>query len=383
MARRHAPFVLIAALAATVATANPAESVAGAASEAAGRLRAAEAMLAGANGARDRVAALSQTVAAYESGLEALREALRGAGLREAQAKAELAVEEARLQRLTGLMLALGRQTEAGMILHPDGVIESVRAGLVLSDVTQAVAVEAAGMRARLAELSDLRQVQDGALAVLAEGLAGAQSARVALSEAVAGRRELPPPYLADPEARAGLLTAADTLDAFAAGLAAISPGVADPAIRAFAAARGSLPPPVRGTLLRGFEETDAAGVRRPGLILATAPGAPVASPWSATVRYAGALLDYGNVMILEPQAGYLLVLAGLGDVFAAEGSVVAPGTVLGVMPGGPTAREAYFVAVPQAGGANRTETLYMELRDGGAPVDPAPWFTLTGDVTR
>jgi septal ring factor EnvC (AmiA/AmiB activator) len=383
MARRLAPFVLIAALAATVATANPADSVAGAASEAAGRLRAAEAMLAGANGARDRVAALSQTVAAYESGLEALRAALREAGLREAQAKAELAVEEARLQRLTGLMLALGRQTEAGMILHPDGVIESVRAGLVLSDVTQAVAVEASGMRARLTELSDLRQVQDGALAVLAEGLAGAQSARVALSEAVAGRRELPSPYLADPEARAGLLTAADTLDAFAAGLAAISPGVADPAIRAFAAARGSLPPPVRGTLLRGFEETDAAGVRRPGLILATAPGAPVAAPWSATVRYAGALLDYGNVMILEPQAGYLLVLAGLGDVFAAEGSVVAPGTVLGVMPGGPTAREAYFVAVPQAGGANRSETLYMELRDGGAPVDPAPWFTLTGDVTR
>ena len=205
----------------------------------------------------------------------------------------------------------------------------------------------------------------------------------MALSEAVAERRDLPPPYLADPVALAGLLTAAETLDAFAAGLAAISPGVADPAIRSFAAARGSLPLPVRATPLRGFEETDAAGVRRAGLILATAPGAPVAAPWSATVRYAGPLLDYGNVIILEPQAGYLLVLAGLGDLFAAEGSVVAPGTVLGVMPGGPTAREAYFVAVAQAGGANRSETLYMELRDGGVPVDPAPWFTLTGDVTR
>lgn len=377
------PLALAAVLVATVAFADAPDGAGAAAADAAGRLRAAEAMLAGASGARDRVAALSQIVAAYESGLEALREALREAGLSEARARAELSADEARLQRLTGLMLALGRQTEAGMILHPEGVTESVRAGLVLTDVTQSLAAEAAGLRERLADLTDLRQVQEGALAVLSEGLAGAQSARVALSEAVAARRDLPAPYLADPAALARLLTAADTLDTFADGLSQISPPVTDPAIRSFAAAKGNLPLPVRGTLLRGFEETDAAGVRRPGLILATAPGAPVGAPWSATVRYAGPLLDYGNVMILEPQAGYLLVLAGLGDLFAAEGSVVAPGTILGVMPGGPTAREAYFVAGPQAGGANRSETLYMELRNGGAPVDPASWFALTGDATR
>ncbi len=354
-----------------------------AATEAADRLRAAGAMLAAADGARDRVAALSQTVSAYEAGLEALREALRAASLREAEGRSELASEEMRLQRLTGVMLALGRQARVGLVLHPDGAAESLRAGLVLGDVTAAVATEAASLRIRLGEMADLRRVQERAVEVLAAGLDGAQSARVALSRAAAERRDLPPPYLADPAARADLLEAADTLGALAAGLAAIGPAAPDPAPRPFDTARGSLPLPVRGTLLRAYAQPDAAGVTRPGLILATAPGAPVTAPWSATVRYAGSLLDYGNVMILEPQAGYLLVLAGLGDLYAVEGSVIAPGTVLGVMPGGPAAREAYFVAAPQAGGANRSETLYMELRDGGAPVDPAQWFAQTGDETR
>jgi septal ring factor EnvC (AmiA/AmiB activator) len=33
-----------------------------------------------------------------------------------------------------------------------------------------------------------------------------------------------------------------------------------------------------------------------------------------------------------------------------------------------------------QGGGAARSETLYMELRQGKTPVDPAEWFTMTSD---
>ena len=54
--------------------------------------------------------------------------------------------------------------------------------------------------------------------------------------------------------------------------------------------------------MLRGMNEADAAGIKRPGIILATRPGALVNAPTAATIRYVGPLLDYGNVMILEPQ---------------------------------------------------------------------------------
>jgi septal ring factor EnvC (AmiA/AmiB activator) len=365
-----------------------------AATEAADRLRAAEALHAGARGARDRIAALSQTIAAYEAGLEALRSALRTSALRAARAEAELAADEARLMQLTGLMLALDRETGAGLVLHPDGALPSLRAGMVLADVRAALAVETSALAARLAALSDIRAEQAAALALLDAGLASAQDARVDLSEAAAERRDLPAPYLSDPAEVARLLTAADTLDAFAAGLAEIAPAAAA-ATPDFAAAGTALPLPVRGTVLRRFREADAAGIARPGLVVATAPGAPVLAPWAATVRYAGPLLDYANVIVLEPQPGYLIVLAGLGDLYAAEGSVVAPGTVLASMPGaepgdGPeggsaagTGRAAYFGRSAAAGGAYRTETLYMEVRNAGAPVDPAPWFEQAGDATR
>jgi len=389
--RRMAVLALAAALAFPAASQDSGASPGDAAADAAARLRAAEALHAGAAGARDRIAALSQTIAAYEAGLEALREALRGSTLRAARAEAEFEAEQARVMQLTGLMLALDRETGAGLVLHPEGALPSLRAGMVLADLRAALASEAAALSARLAELSDIRAEQAAALALLDGGLAAAQAARVDLSEAAAERRDLPAPYLADPAEVARLLPAADTLDAFAAGLAEIAPA-AVAATPDFAAAGASLPLPVGGTVLRRFGEADAAGVARPGLVVATAPGAPVAAPWAATVRYAGPLLDYANVIVLEPQPGYLIVLAGLGDLYAAEGSVVAPGTVLASMPGADpgagvdgvaTGRAAYFGRAGAAGGAYRTETLYMEVRNAGVPVDPAPWFEQAGDATR
>jgi septal ring factor EnvC (AmiA/AmiB activator) len=129
------------------------------------------------------------------------------------------------------------------------------------------------------------------------------------------------------------------------------------------------------GTILRRGGEADAAGVRRPGLTLATRPRALVTAPWPATIRYRGPLLDYGNVMIVEPGGGYLLVLAGLGTVYGEVGEVVAQGAPLGLM-GGPEPDLAdMLVASEDGGGARDTETLYLELRQGAAAVDPEPWF--------
>ncbi|MEZ5674302.1 MAG: hypothetical protein R3D81_03325 [Thalassovita sp.] len=45
-------------------------------------------------------------------------------------------------------------------------------------------------------------------------------------------------------------------------------------------------------------DESDAAGIARPGVVLATRPRALVTTPTAATIRYLGPLLDYGNVMI-------------------------------------------------------------------------------------
>jgi septal ring factor EnvC (AmiA/AmiB activator) len=132
----------------------------------------------------------------------------------------------------------------------------------------------------------------------------------------------------------------------------------------------------VLGRVIRAYDETDAAGVRRPGWVIATRPLTLVTTPWPATIRYLGPLLDYGQVAIVEPGEGFLLVLAGMGQLFGEVGEVLPQGTPLGLMGGAEAAdSQAFLMTAAQGGGAEATETLYMELRWNGSPVDPTAWF--------
>ena len=328
-----------------------------------------------ADGARDRVAALTQTVRAYEEGLTALREGLRRAAIREATIRAAFEAKRAEIARLTGALAGLEQGQAPLLLLHPAGALGTARAGLLLAEITPALQAEAAALRAELDEAGMLRALQEGAAATLAEGLRGAQAARLALSQAIAERDPLPRRFADDPEALAAILSGADTLESFAAGLTAVPLSGAEAARPSFREARGALPLPVEAVPLRGFGEADAAGVARPGLVLATRPLALVAAPAAATVRYAGPLLDYGNVIVLEPEAGYLVVLAGLGQLYAEADEVVTEGAPLGLMGGTMPGVGEVLDAAQEGGGGERTETLYIELRVGGAPVDPAEWF--------
>ena len=328
-----------------------------------------------AEGARDRVDALTRTVRAYEDGLAALREGLRRVGVREQTIRLAFEAQRAEVERLTGVLAGLERTPEPVALLHPGGPLENARAGMLLAEMAPALQAEADALKAQLQELSLLRSLQEGAAATLAEGLSGVQEARLRLSQAIAEREPLPRRTADDPEALAAILASADTLESFAAGLTAVPLAGPDPEAPPFRDSRGRLPLPVEATVLRGFQVADAAGVARPGLVLATRPQALVTAPAAATVRYAGPLLDYGNVIVVEPGAGYLLVLAGLGQTFAAENEVVPAGAALGLMGGASPSGTEFAGDAQEAGGAERPETLYMELREGGTPVDPAVWF--------
>ncbi|NHB76511.1 murein hydrolase activator EnvC family protein [Rhodobacter calidifons] len=347
-----------------------AETVAEQAARASADLQRAVAALESGVEARDRVAALSQTIRAYEAGLGALRGALREAALRERTLTRNFEAKRDRIGQLLGVLATMEANPGPLLLLHPDGALGTARSGMILADVTPALQAEALKLKAELAELADLRALQLSAGEVLQRGLAAAQTARTALSQAMSDRTDLPRRFTEDPEVLKGLLESADTLDAFAAGLSPDSESD-----RSFAAEKGRLPLPVLGSLLRRPGEADAAGVRRPGVTLATRSHALVTAPWPATIRFRGPLLDYGNVMILEPGDGYLLVLAGMETLYGEVGEVVAAEAPIGLM-GGPATGTAEFVAQgPDGSGGRDTETLYMELRQGAAPVDPIPWF--------
>ncbi|MCC6304591.1 MAG: peptidoglycan DD-metalloendopeptidase family protein [Rhodobacteraceae bacterium] len=350
---------------------------AAAARAAAAALAAAGERLAAAAGAGDRIAALTATIRAYEEGLAALREGLRPVALREAELDRGLAARRTEIARLVGALAAIERMPAPALVLHPDGPLATARLGMLIAEVTPALQAEAEGLAAELGELATLRGVQEGALATLEEGLAAVADARSGLARAVAERRDPPLRAAESPAELAAMAAGAATLAAFADLLAdrRLDPGGAAPD---FPSLRGTLPLPVRGTLLRRAGKADAAGIRRPGLVLATAPRALVTAPAAATIRYLGPLLDYGNVMILEPGTGYLMVLAGLGEVYGAVGEVVQAGSPVGLMGGREVGAGEFLVGDGDASAGGRGETLYLELRLGAEPVDPGPWFEAT-----
>lgn len=330
--------------------------------------------------ARDRVAALTQTIRAYEEGMAILREALRQVELRATTLTLNFNAKRDQIGQLLGVLARMEADPGPLLLLHPDGPVGTARSGMILADVTPALQAEAEALKVELTELAELQSLQIAAGKTLSDGLKAAQDARAALSQAISDRTDLPKRFTEDPEVLRNLLQSADTLEAFASGLSATEE---DPDRQSgFAFSEGKLPLPVFGAILRRPGDSDPAGVRRPGLTLATRPRALVTAPWPATIRYLGPLLDYGNVIVLEPGDGYLLILGGLDSVYGEVGEVIATGAPLGLMGGGSLIDAedgSEFTAGGQDGsGAQGTETLYLELRQGAEPVDPMPWFAAT-----
>ena len=346
-----------------------------AARSAALRLEQATRQLDAAQSARDRVRALTETVAAFEDGLEAMRDGLRRASLREARLTRELQAREAEVAQLLGVLLSMGDRPSPTMLLHPAGPVGTARSGMILADVTPALNARADELRNRLTEITTLRVLQQNAAETLQNGLNGVQDARTALSQALADRTDLPRRFTEDPVRTAILIASTETLEGFASGLSEMTTEEDRSDLPDISNLRGQLPLPVQGQILRRAGEADSAGITRPGLLVATRPRALVTTPAAATIRYRGPLLDYGNVMILEPEAGTLFVIAGLDVVYGGIGEVIPAGFPIGLM-GGQDAEIGEILANSGNGtGTGRSETLYIEVRQDDAPVDPEAWF--------
>lgn len=330
-----------------------------------------------ADSARDRVKALSETVRAYEAGLSAMRDGLRGATIRERVIRLEFENRRDQLSRLLGILQTLERASTPMLLIHPTGPVGTARSGMMMSEVTPALQRQAQELRSQMEELQALRELQTTAEEKLRLGLAGVQQARVELSQAIADRTDLPQRLTDDPVKTQILADGATSLEMFAGSIGVLPPETGATKAIPFEKMRGTLPLPVDGTVLRRFNEVDAAGLQRPGLVIAARPLALVSTPAAATIRYAGAFLDYGNVIILEPQAGYLLVIAGLNEVYGEIGHVVDQNAPVGLLGGNPAGAQEFLIEASDGGSAIAQETLYIELRHNGEPVDPEVWFAI------
>jgi murein hydrolase activator len=128
----------------------------------------------------------------------------------------------------------------------------------------------------------------------------------------------------------------------------------------AFTRLRGKLAWPVSGRLVARFGDARAGGVRWDGVLVATERGAPVKAVCQGRVIYADWLPGLGLLTIVDHGDGYLSLYGHNERLYKAVGEPVATGDTL--------------AAAGDSGGSSRPE-LYFEIRKGGRPVDPRPWF--------
>lgn len=348
-----------------------------AADAAAKRLEQATEMLLVADKAQNRVKALTETVRAFEDGLDAMREGMRKASVQEQALSRRLDAQHEEIAQLLGVLQTIGQNQGPVLLLHPSGPLGTARSGMIVSKITPALESRAAELRVQLRDVSTLRALQQSAADTLYQGLRGAQEARAALSKAIADRTDLPRRFIEDPEKTALLISATETLEGFASGLSQIASEEVPGSLPSIDDRKGKLSFPAEGRIIRSSGEADAAGIVRPGIVMAVRPFALVTTPVPATLRYRGPLLDYGNVVILEPQVGILLVLAGLDVVYGDIGQVLPGGSPIGLMGGEQLSEEndALLIDLSNQTGAQRSQTLYIEMRENSKPVDPEMWF--------
>ena len=120
---------------------------------------------------------------------------------------------------------------------------------------------------------------------------------------------------------------------------------------------------PAQGQISRAYGARLAGGPATQGATVRTNSAAQVVSPAAGEVAYAGSFRSYGNVLILNLDGGYALVLTGLEAINVRVGETVRAGQTVGQM----------------AATASPAPELYVEVRRGDQPVDPGRWLNARG----
>ena len=203
----------------------------------------------------------------------------------------------------------------------------------------------------------------------LAEAQAAIDADRAQAQTLIAQRRALRTTQLADASAAE---RRARQLSREATNLRQLAQRATAPTTRIASTARPGIVPaawsaPVQGHVTRPYGDRSLGDVPAQGATVRTREGAQVLAPAAGEIAYAGEFRSYGQVLILNLDNGYALVLAGLDGLRARTGERVTSGQIVGEM----------------AASATSAPELYVEVRRDGRAVDPGAWLQARGIATQ
>jgi septal ring factor EnvC (AmiA/AmiB activator) len=321
---------------------------------------------------------------ATEAKITATEARLDPLDLREAEIKKSLDDRRAVLADVLAAMQRIGASPPPTLLQQPEDVLKSVRAAILLGAIVPELRGQADRLVADLSELSRVRRQITAERAALARNRAALEEERSRISALIEERQrqfgENQKAFESERQRSNALAKRAESVQDLVTSLekeiteaarqeakAQIAPSIP------FAEAKGKLPVPVAGKIVRAFGAENDAGSPEKGLSFATQPGAEVNSPCAGRVVFAGPFRNYGQLLIINAGGGYHVLLAGMENITVDLGQIVATGEPVAVMGNGPRASAGSALGFSEP-------ILYVEFRKNGNSIDPAPWWAATED---
>ena len=351
---------------------------------------------------------------ATEDRLGRLEERLRGLTDSDAAIRKSLEARRTVIAEILAALQRMGRRPPPAVLVRPEDVLSAIRTSMLLGAVVPELRGEAETLAGDLAELVRVRGLIAADRESLRKDLAGWATERQRLDALIAARRsrqaEVETSLTAERQKSAELgaqakslkdlvermeselssaRRAADAVRAAAereqraiqekfAAASARDPARLTPKVK-FTEARGDLPRPVSGTLVRGFNQPDGQGGTTRGISLRTRAKAVVSSPADGWVSFAGPFRSYGRLLIINAGDGYYLLLAGMDQINVEVGQFVLAGEPVAVMgegSGSPASTPANVTQAASQKDDDRIDpVLYVEFRKDGGSIDPEPWW--------
>lgn len=352
-----------------------------------------------------KIIGTSDTIKGLETKLSDTERRLRALGENEDAVRLSLIARRDVLAEVLAALQRIGRRPPPALAVRPSDALSAVRSAILLNAVMPELKVETEALADDLEELHRLKTViaeeknrlrgdamrlaeeksrlelllsakrqehqksvrvlqeEKDRAAALAEKAGSLQELIATLEEEIESARE------AAEKSRQASLDAKRRsrreFDPFS------DPGRLAPALP-FQEAKGQLPQPVSGTLLKDYGQDDEFGGVTEGQSIATRPGSNVTSPADGWVVYSGPFRSFGQLLILNTGDGYHVLLAGMDRIDAELGQFVLTGEPVGVMGATQWASASTF------GLGSTQPILYVEFRKDGRAIDPTPWWVRT-----
>jgi septal ring factor EnvC (AmiA/AmiB activator) len=342
-----------------------------------------------------RLINIAKVIQAQEAAIGKAEDRILGLRKEEITIRAELAEKQDVLSELLAGLQRLEQNPPPALVVEPKDVLSALRGAMMFGTIVPELRQEAEELSRKLARLDRIRSDVETEKTALNDSMQSLKTAQIDLGELIIQKKQLvfeSAEKLDAEKARAAeLADKAKSLKQLVAELTAArlkeeaeksrqalaleaekkrQEAALQKPMMVFSTSLGRLQYPVQGQILKRFGDDDGLGSSLHGLAVATRATAQITAPVDGKVEFAGPFRSYGQLLILNPGEGYLVLLAGMSEISAEIGQTVRAGEPLGTMGNGPSSVTLLGDQIQEA-----RPVLYMEFRKNGEAVDSAPWW--------